>query len=218
MGADELGNLGLGCGASAVQDPLLHTVTAVDPVVIPGTTGHVVTVDLENPNAAEDISVTSFAWSFTGQGDRTSQYTVTPDAGNPALIPAGATLLFTFLVDVSPAASLETITLDVSFAGTSVPGGLAVADGEADTPDTWDVLACVAPACGDCDGDTFVTVLDALVAAQHSAAVTLLTGVAFTNCNVTGDLEPLPSARVDILDALTLAQWAALLPVSLVCC
>lgn len=71
--------------------------------------------------------------------------------------------------------------------------------------------------CGDCNGDGVVNILDALTGAQHSAAIVQLTGVDFTNCNVTGLLEPDPGAMVDILDALTLAQSAAGLGSPLMC-
>ena len=63
-----------------------------------------------------------------------------------------------------------------------------------------------------------VSILDALVAAQHSAGLIVLTGVDFSNCNVFGALEPDPTADVSILDALNLAQSAAGLSVMLICC
>ena len=63
-----------------------------------------------------------------------------------------------------------------------------------------------------------VTILDALVAAQNAASLVALSGAAFSNCNVIGLLEPDPGAVVDILDSLTLAQFAAGLPVTLMCC
>ena len=63
-----------------------------------------------------------------------------------------------------------------------------------------------------------MTILDALVAAQHAGGLVTLTGVDFTNCNVLGLVEPDPGAVVDILDALRLAQFAAGLPVMLMCC
>ena len=45
-------------------------------------------------------------------------------------------------------------------------------------------------------------------------------GASFTSCNVIDAIEPAPGAVVDIIiiDALTLAQAAAGLPVTLVCC
>ena len=66
--------------------------------------------------------------------------------------------------------------------------------------------------------DLVVTILDALVAAQHAAGLITLTGIDFTNCNVFGLLEPDPAAVVDIIDALSLAQFAAGLPAVLTCC
>ena len=71
---------------------------------------------------------------------------------------------------------------------------------------------------GDCNEDGQVTIVDALFAAQDSAGLIILTGQAFTNCNVIGLTEPDPGALVDILDALTIAQFAAGLPAALACC
>jgi len=79
-------------------------------------------------------------------------------------------------------------------------------------------VRCPLTACGDCDSDGFTTILDALLAAQHGALIIALTGVEFSNCNVTGAVEPDPGAVVDVLDALMLAQEAALLAVTLSCC
>jgi hypothetical protein len=78
--------------------------------------------------------------------------------------------------------------------------------------------SCPLTLCGDCNQDGQVTILDALGAAQSSAGIITLGPVQFSNCNVTGLLEPDPSATVDILDALTIAQVAAGLGVSLTCC
>lgn len=71
--------------------------------------------------------------------------------------------------------------------------------------------------CGDCNGDGVVSILDALIAAQHAAGLYTITGDDFTRCNVTGLLEPDPAAVVDILDALFIARYSAGFPTSLVC-
>jgi hypothetical protein len=195
----------------------LRVVDAPDATVSQGSTGHLVTVTAENVGI-NPVDVTALALTFTGSADRTSEYTVTPDPANPPMI-AGATLeTFTFAVDVDPAATTELVTLD---AGITVQDPISLStdqDTGADVTDQWDVLVCLASSCGDCNGDGMVTILDALVAAQHSAALITLTGVDFSNCNVVGALEPDPSAEVSILDALTLAQAAAGLPAALVCC
>ena len=65
--------------------------------------------------------------------------------------------------------------------------------------------------CADCDGTMTVTILDALVAAQHSAGLIVLTGTQFVSCDV--DL----TSSVTILDALVIAQVAAGLPAALMC-
>jgi hypothetical protein len=79
-------------------------------------------------------------------------------------------------------------------------------------------VRCPLAFCGDCNQDGGITVLDALLAAQHGVAIVTLTGVAFSNCNVTGVVEPDPGPAVDVLDALTIAQEAAGLQPTLACC
>ena len=198
-------------------DLQVRTVDAADDPVLQGATASPVTVSVENVggNLADTVAVTL---SFMGSVDRTAEYSVVPDPLNPTSIGAGATEVFAFAVDVSPTASLELITIDGNVTGNDTVCSAPVADAGADTPDTWTVVDCLTTICGDCNGDMMVTILDALTAAQHSAAITLLFGVDFTNCNVVGALEPDPAADVSILDALTLAQTAAGLPVTLSCC
>jgi hypothetical protein len=79
-------------------------------------------------------------------------------------------------------------------------------------------VRCPLSLCGDCNQDGGVTVLDALLAAQHGVAIITLAGEAFSNCNVTGAVEPDPGPVVDVLDALTIAQEAAGLAPPLSCC
>jgi hypothetical protein len=195
----------------------LRTVDAPDTMVSQGGTGYPVTVAAENVGLNSAI-VGGVGLTFTGSADRTAEYTVTPAPGNPVVIAPATTESFAFSVDVDPGASLETITLDGVFTGVDSVSGAAIIDNDADLTDSWVVVLCGATLCGDCNGDGFVTILDALTAAQHSAAIITLTGTDFTNCNVIGAVEPDPAAAVDILDALTLAQSAAGLPVMLVCC
>ena len=206
----------LDCAASSTM-ALVRTVDAPDATVAAGSTAHPVSVSVENAGM-NTLDVTTVDLSFTGSADRTAEYTVSPAPTNPIAIASGATEVFDFLVDVSPAATLELVTLDAEFHGIDQVTMAMADDLDSDLTDTWDVLGCIAPMCGDCNGDMTLSILDALVAAQNAAALIVLTGVDFTNCNVIGTLEPAPGAAVDILDALTLAQAAAGLPISLVCC
>lgn len=70
---------------------------------------------------------------------------------------------------------------------------------------------CAQNLCGDCNLDGTRDVLDALVAAQVSAAIRTISGPERDACDVDSDLS------VDILDALAIAQCAAGLPCSLSC-
>jgi hypothetical protein len=56
--------------------------------------------------------------------------------------------------------------------------------------DFWNAVPCLVGVCGDCNGDLVVTILDALLAAQHAAALMILTGRQFSACNVIGALQP----------------------------
>ena len=76
---------------------------------------------------------------------------------------------------------------------------------------------CVSARCGDCDGDGFVTILDAYAAAQHDAGQTTLTETGFSNCNVVGEYQPSRTATVSVLDALQIVQYVVG-RVSLTCC
>jgi hypothetical protein len=194
--------------------PLVDTAATT---VILGQTGVPVTVDVENLTGSLVDSLTA-TLSFTGTADRTSEYTVTPDPANPTSVAAGATETLLFHVDVSPGATEEIITLDADAAGFDTGAAVAVQVTGADVTDTWEVLGCQAPSCGDCSGDLTVSILDALFAAQHAAGLITLTGTDFSNCNVTGTFEPDPTAAISILDALTLAQFAAGLLPALTCC
>jgi hypothetical protein len=195
----------------------VRTVDAVDAQVAQGGTGYPVSVTVENTGLA-GYSISTATLSFTGTADRTSEYTVMPDPGNPMNIAAGATETLNFTADVALMATIEGITIDAGVTGMTTVSAAPVDDADADVTDMWIVVTCNAPNCGDCNGDTMLTILDALLAAQHSAGLTTLMGTAFSNCNVIGALEPDPGATVTILDALTLAQAAAGLPVTLTCC
>ena len=69
-------------------------------------------------------------------------------------------------------------------------------------------------------GANVCTTITALLAALASGSVDALTiALVHTTCNVIGIVEPNPSAIVDILDALTVAQAAAGVPgIVLACC
>ena len=73
-------------------------------------------------------------------------------------------------------------------------------------------VRCSVLLCGDCDGNSILNVLDALLGAQHAVAIVTLTGVAFESCNVDDDFD------VDVLDSLFIAQTAAGVSVPLSCC
>jgi hypothetical protein len=75
------------------------------------------------------------------------------------------------------------------------------------------LLVAGAPAqvCGDCNGDGAADVVDALLGAQHAAALVILVGVDLEGCDVDS------SSAVTVLDALAIAQHAAGLPVTLTC-
>jgi hypothetical protein len=66
---------------------------------------------------------------------------------------------------------------------------------------------CAINACGDCDGDGFVSVLDAFVGAQNAVGLATFPGQStFDACNVVGAQNPNPGAEVTILDALEIAR------------
>jgi hypothetical protein len=206
----------------AYRDPtglLVRTVSSSLTTVAEGQTGADVSVTVENlgGNLLDTLAATL---SFTDPGlvDVSSEYVVTPDPGNPTTIAGGSTETLDFSVDVLAGVTQGLITVDAAGSANDSVTGNPITDPGADTPLVWDVVGCLAPNCGDCNGDTQISILDALVAAQHSAGLTILTGSDFSNCNVTGLLEPDPSATVDILDALTLAQYAAGVVGSLTCC
>jgi hypothetical protein len=76
---------------------------------------------------------------------------------------------------------------------------------------------CETSQCGDCDGDGFVNVLDALRAARADSGLATLSDQEFSNCNVAGTTGPSFTATVSILDALTIARYVVGLE-TLRCC
>jgi len=138
-------------------------------------------------------------------GDGTTGLAVTP-GGTPHLYDWDSA------ADVPPAPMPVPVVFEITVDDGSTMGA-CTSSFEVDNSPT-----CAPTTCGDCNGDGLVTILDALVAAQHAAGLTMLTGLDFTNCNVIGLVEPDPGAMVDILDALTIAQSAAGLAVTLMCC
>jgi hypothetical protein len=211
-GADTPDSWGVVSAAAAVR-----VVDAVPMTVSQGSAGHPVSVTVESLGLNPIIPL-GVALSFTGTADRTLEYSVAADPGNPTFLAAGATETWRFTVDVSPMATVETITIDASFGGLDAVQGTVLIDQGADVTDTWDLATCAVSLCGDCNQDGVVSILDALVGAQHAAGLVVLAGMPFTACNVIGLLEPDPGALVDILDALTIAQSAAGLPATLTCC
>jgi hypothetical protein len=201
-----------------IRPAAIRVVDATDGTVVAGLGGYPVTMSVENLGT-NAVNVTTVDLTFTGSADRTSEYTVTPDPANPTSLAPGSTETFTFGVDVQVGATLETITIDGTFQGTDAVSAGTVEDTAADVTDTWDVVACLAPLCGDCNLDGQLSILDALVGAQHAAGLVTLTAPAYSSCNVIGLLEPDPGADVDILDALTVAQVSAGIPgIALACC
>jgi hypothetical protein len=199
--------------------PFLRTSDATPATVARGSSGHAVSVTVENAGLNPlGVILLELRFADGGGGDVTPDYAVVADPVNPASIAPGATESFAFSVDVDPTATLGTVTIDAHIDAQDLVSMTNESDTGADVPDSWDVVTCAATVCGDCNGDGVVSILDALTAAQHSAALIVLVGVDFTNCNVTGAVEPDPAAAVTILDALSLAQSAAGLPVALVCC
>ena len=99
-----------------------------------GQTGITVTMSVQNLGSST-ITNLQGALTFTGTVDRTAEYTVTPSASNPTFLAANATATLTFTVDVSAAASLETITLNGTVTG-EVNGSPVSATG-ASQPDSW---------------------------------------------------------------------------------
>jgi hypothetical protein len=74
---------------------------------------------------------------------------------------------------------------------------------------------CPASACGDCDLDGDIDVLDALAGARHSVGLITLVSPALENCDVNANSQ---GTTVDTLDALLIAQFAVGAPVQLECC
>ena len=66
--------------------------------------------------------------------------------------------------------------------------------------------------CGDCNNDGKVSVLDALLAAQHDEGINKLEGVHFASCDVDNN------GVVDDADSQLIAEFAVDLPVKLTCC
>jgi hypothetical protein len=137
----------------------------------------------------------------------------------PISLPQGVTVSMLLADDFSATASgaAPPASYEVELTGIFASGPVSRPAGPITGAALVDSL-CPLVLCGDCNEDGAVTILDALVAAQHAAGVTSLTGSGFSNCNVLGTTEPDPGATVDVLDALSIAQFAAGLGVTLACC
>lgn len=99
-----------------------------------------VTMNVSNPGA-HDATIDSAGLTFTGAGDRTSDYIVTPDPTNPGTVPAGGNTSLQFSVDVKPNAHTELITIDGTISGTDAFNGNPCSDDSATVTDSWQVLA-----------------------------------------------------------------------------
>jgi hypothetical protein len=71
--------------------------------------------------------------------------------------------------------------------------------------------------CGDCDGNGFVTILDALQAARHDTGLATIASPELEQCNVSGTPGGPPLGVVSVLDGLTIAQYAVGLHPQLLC-
>ncbi|MDQ7063441.1 MAG: hypothetical protein Q9P90_04250 [candidate division KSB1 bacterium] len=111
-------------------------ITTAPTTVTQGQTGITVSMSVQNLGSSP-IGNLLGNLSFTGTADRTAEYTVTASASNPTTLPGNATVTLTYLVDVSAAASLETVTIDGTVSG-QVNGTPVSATG-AQTPDSWTV-------------------------------------------------------------------------------
>jgi hypothetical protein len=114
----------------------------------------------------------------------------------------------TYCITIDQAADIATTAAQVILTGGMINVCSTVRD------------SCPRTLCGDCDQNGAVNILDALIAAQDAAGSLMppLSGSGFSNCNVTGPVEPDPSAQVNILDALVIAQLSAGLAPPHMCC
>lgn len=78
-------------------------------------------------------------------------------------------------------------------------------------PMSFIVPPCLQYISGDCDGDCFVTILDAYLASQVAAGLATLDEMQFRACNVEGILggPDVPGAQISVADSLVIAQFVS---------
>lgn len=123
------GNTQISMGSLAIL-----SVSTTPDFVSRGQSGAAVSMTIQNL-AASPVTNLDGQLTFTGSADRTSEYTVTPNAGNPTNVSGNSTATLVFLVDVSANATLEAMTIDGSIAG-DIGGSQVTAIGAA-TTDSW---------------------------------------------------------------------------------
>jgi hypothetical protein len=117
------------------------SVTTAPTLVSRGQDGIAVSMTVQNLSAAPLTEILP-GLIFTGMANRTADYTVTPNAGNPATLPANATTPLSFIVKVNNNAALETVTIDGTISG-KVDGMPVTATGAGQT-DSWTVQVAAA--------------------------------------------------------------------------
>jgi hypothetical protein len=117
----------------------ITTITTAPTTVSRGQTGISVTMAVQNSGEIKgNVSSANLVFKYGGT-DKTSDYTITADGGNPTSINAGATGTFTYTVSVGASAQTGSITIDGTVSGTDNNSGKATSDSSATTTDSWTV-------------------------------------------------------------------------------
>jgi hypothetical protein len=122
----------------------VQQVIATRDTVKQGEPGLTVTVRVTNnvgqSNSAA-ASIDSVRLSFLQGGqDKTFEYAVAAEPGNPTTIPGGEAKNFSFVVNVGSSATLGQITLDASAYGKDANSNKSISDPNADNRDNWLVI------------------------------------------------------------------------------